>query len=292
MINRRQLLVAFGVVLVSAIGVASWVRRSFDEQIDGEIDDLLRAAQAPSISNVTESDLQPLPEPVQRWLRASGVVGSRVPTVVRIQQSGDFRLGADKPWMPLEATQYYTTNPPGFLWDASMQMMPVVDVTGRDRYTNGTGDIEMRVASLYPVAQKSGGNLNSGALLRYLNETMWFPAALVLPNVAWEPIDDAHARATLTDAGQSVSAVFEFDARRRLVNMTAERWNDTEQAMLPWSTPITAYGNFNGIELATAGTGVWNTGPDAYEYIRLRVADVVYDSGLQHDRNALQRTRS
>ena len=179
--------------------------------------------------------------------------------------------------MPLRATQYYTTNPPGFLWDASMQMFPLIDVNGRDRYTDGTGDIEMRVASLVPVASKSGGNLNSGALLRYLNETMWFPAALLLPNVTWEPIDDTHARATLTDAGQSVSAVFVFDDQNRLVTMTADRWNDAEQAMLPWSTPITAWGTFEGLQLATAGTGVWKTGPDAYEYVRLHLTSVEYD---------------
>ncbi len=183
----------------------------------------------------------------------------------------------EKSWLPLKATEYYTTNPPGFLWNASMRMFPLIDVNGRDRYTNGTGDIEMRLASLIPVASKSGGNLNSGALLRYLNETMWFPAALLLPNITWEPIDDTHARATLTDAGQSVSAIFVFDDQHRLIDMTADRWNDAEQALLPWSTPITAWGTFAGLQLATAGTGVWHTGPDAYEYIRVHLTSVEYD---------------
>jgi hypothetical protein len=158
-----------------------------------------------------------------------------------------------------------------------MEMFPMVHVAGRDRYVEGAGDIEMRIASLIPVAKKSGGNLNGGALLRYLNETMWFPAALLLPNVTWEPIDETSACATLTDAGQSVSAVFIFDDQDRLVNMTADRWNDSESATLPWSTPITDWGTFENIGIATAGTGVWKTGPDAYEYIRLRLTNVEYD---------------
>lgn len=277
MINRRQVLIALGLVLAGAFGIAAWMRRSFERQLDRETGDLLAAAQAPTAITVSESDLEPLPAPVQRWLRASGVVGSRVPAVVRIQQRGEFRLGANKPWMPLDATQTYTTNPPGFLWNASMQMMPMVDVNGRDRYTEGTGDIEMRVASIYPVAKKSGGNLNSGALLRYLNEAMWFPAALVLPNVTWEPVDESSARATLSDAGQSVSAIFVFDERDRQVTMTAERWNDAEQAMRPWSTPITAWGTFEGISMAISGTGVWGTGDDAYEYVRVGLTSVEYD---------------
>jgi hypothetical protein len=205
------------------------------------------------------------------------VVGTAIPAVVRLQQEGEFRLGANKPWMPFHATEYFTTNPSGLLWNASMEMAPLVEVTGRDRYVEGTGDIEMRIASLYPVARKSGGHLNSGALLRYLNETMWFPAALVLPTVTWEPIDDFRARATLTDARQSVSAVFHFDDQDRLVNMTADRWNDSEQAVLPWSTPLTSWGAFDGITIPAAGSGIWKTGADAYAYIRLRVTSLAYD---------------
>jgi hypothetical protein len=278
MIDRRRLLVLTLSVALIAGGLAAGIRRrAFRDRIDHEVAQLLDSARTPAIGVVGEADLERLPDPVQRWLRASGVVGTAIPATVRLTQTGAFRLGANKPWMPMYASEYYTTNPPGFLWTASMEMFPLVHVTGRDRYARGVGDIDMRVASIVPVAQKSGGNLNGGALLRYLNETMWFPAALVLPNVEWEPIDESSARATITDAGQSVSAVFVFDAEDHLVNMTADRWNDSEQAMLPWSTPITDYGNFNGIDVATAGTGVWKTGADAYEYIRLKVTDVDYD---------------
>jgi hypothetical protein len=278
MTDRRRLLVLTLSVALIAGGLAAGIRRrGFRNQIDHEVAQLLDSARTPAIGVVGEADLERLPDPVQRWLRASGVVGTAIPATVRLIQTGAFRLGANKPWMPMHASEYYTTNPPGFLWTASMEMFPLVHVTGRDRYARGVGDIDMRVASIVPVAQKSGGNLNSGALLRYLNETMWFPAALVLPNVEWEPIDESSARATITDAGQSVSAVFVFDAEDHLVNMTADRWNDSEQATFPWSTPITDYGNFNGIDIATAGTGVWKIGADAYEYIRLKVTDVDYD---------------
>ena len=275
--RRRFLILSGGVLIVGTTAVVVGFRRSFANRIEREAGELIAAASPASLGIIEAAHLAELPEPVQRWMRASSIVGSTVPSVVRITQRGEFRLGRDKPWMPLRATQVYTTNPPGFLWDASMRMFPLIDVTGRDRYTNGIGDIEMRIASLVPVASTSGGNLNSGALLRYLNETMWFPGALLLPNVTWDAIDDASARATLTDAGQSVSAVFEFDDQDRLVNMTADRWNDSEQAFRPWSTPISDWGTFEGIQIATAGAGVWNTGPDAYEYVRLELTSVEYD---------------
>ncbi|MCA9859260.1 MAG: hypothetical protein KC438_06030 [Thermomicrobiales bacterium] len=277
--TRRTFLLILGAIAAAAVGFAAWTRRSFQHQIDREIAELLAADTEPA-GIVQESDLQQLPEPVQAWLRASGVVGTAIPSVVRIRQAGEFRLGADEDWMPYHATQYYTTNPPGFLWNATMRMAPLIDIDGRDRYTGGVGDIEMRIGSVVPVATASGGDLNSGALLRYLNEMMWFPAALVGSNVRWEPVDDTHARATLTDAGQSVSAVFAFDAQHRLIDMTAARWNDTEELVLPWSTPIDQWGVFNGIEIATGGAGVWKTGPDAYTYIRLHLTEVEYDPSI------------
>ena len=275
--NRRRFLAVFALAVVLGGGIVAFgLRRSFRQLIDHETSDLLAAAQPPALAIVRESDLTGLPTPVRRWLRASGVVGTQIPAVVRLTQEGEFRLGPDKPWMPYRATQHYTTNPPGFLWDVSMRMYSVVEVNGRDRYADGVGAIEMRIASIVPVANASGGDLNSGALLRYLNETMWFPAALVLPNIAWEPIDEARARATLTDAGQSVSAVFHFDDQDRLVDMTAVRWNDAEELFLPWSTPLSDWGEFEGIAVPIAGTGRWRDDADAYDYIRLRVTDVAY----------------
>lgn len=277
MISRRRLLLLMLLIALIVAGLAATIRRrAFGDRIDRETAELLAAARPPAVRLVSESDLAGLPAPVQRWLRAAGVVGSPVPSIVQLRQEGDFRLGAEKPWMPYHATQYYTIDPPGFLWDVSMRMYSLVEITGRDRYTEGTGDIAMRIASIVPVASAAGGNLNSGALLRYLNEMMWFPAALVLPNIAWEPLDDTSARATLTDAGRSVSAVFHFDEQNQLVNMTAERWNESEQAMRPWSTPLTEWGEFAGIAMPVAGAGRWGDDTNAYDYIRLRVTDVTY----------------
>jgi len=65
-----------------------------------------------------------LPEPVRRWLRYSQVVGAQRPAMARLRQDGDFRLEG-MGWMPFRAEQYFTTNPPGFLWKASFRMAPL-----------------------------------------------------------------------------------------------------------------------------------------------------------------------
>ena len=59
--------------------------------------------------------------------------------------------------------------------------------------------------------------------------------------------------------------------------MTADRWNDAEQALLPRSTPISDWGTFEELQIATSGVGVWKAGADAYEYVRLHLTSVEYD---------------
>jgi len=148
----------------------------FQRRITREIDALLAKADAVLERGlVTEADLEGLPEPVQRWLRWSRVVGTPRPVTVRLKQDGQFRLGEDRGWLPFAAEQYFTSDPPAFLWWVRMQMVPLVSVAGRDRYVDGQGDMDLRLLSLVPVARKRGGGPNQGDLLRFLTEALcWF----------------------------------------------------------------------------------------------------------------------
>jgi hypothetical protein len=165
-VGKRVRIVA-GSIAVVAIVAASSIgigRAAFDRRIDGEIDELLaRRATVESIV-VTEDDLAGLPDPVQQWLRWSGVVGRPMPTSIRLRQEGEFRLGEERDWMPYDATEYFTTNPPGFVWSVTMEMAPLLSVVGRDRYTDGEGDIEMRLLGVVPVANERGGGLEPGSV--------------------------------------------------------------------------------------------------------------------------------
>ena len=136
------------VVGVAAATVAS-ARIGFQRRITRQIDALLAKADAvlePGL--VTEADLEGLPEPVQRWLRWSRVVGTPMPVTVRLKQDGQFRLGEDRGWLPFAAEQYCTSDPPAFLWWVRMRMVPLVSVAGRDRYVDGQGDMDLRLLSL------------------------------------------------------------------------------------------------------------------------------------------------
>lgn len=265
-------------VLAASVGTGHAV---FARQIDREVGELLAAGGNARPTALTEDDLAGLPAPVQRWLRYSRVVGMERPATIRLKQVGQFRTGEGQAWMPFEAEQYFTTDPPGYIWSVTMQMAPLVTIRGRDRYMDGTGEIEMRVLSLIPVADKSGGSLNQGALLRYLAEIGWFPAAAVSPYITWQRLDDNAARATISHGGVTTSGLFSFNAQGQLLAVVADRYDDTRNTLVRWSGINRAYGELGGVPVPVEGEAIWHYDSGDFSYIRLRVTNIEYNPPAQ-----------
>src|SRR5690242_1537945 len=98
---------------------------------------------------VTADRLKDLPESVQLYLNFTDVVGKAWINTAFMRYAGRFRLGADKPWMPIRATQYYTTNPPGFDWNARFKLAGLPLLSGRDTYKDGHGHMFGRALGLF-----------------------------------------------------------------------------------------------------------------------------------------------
>ena len=202
------------------------------------------------------------------------MVGTEVPATVRVTQEGRFRQGEGQPWMPFTAEEVYTTNPPGFLWKTEMRMAPLFSIVGRDRYAEGHGSVDMRLLGVLPIAQASGPAMDQGALVRYLSETIWFPAAVLGPAITWEAVAADSARATISHGGVSASAIFFFDDQGRPVDMVAERQDLGRGRLETWSTPSTAWGEFGGVRIPVAGGALWRYDSGDLVYIELRITGV------------------
>jgi hypothetical protein len=276
--KRGRVAIALLTVLVAAAVVG---RVTFERRISREIEEFLRASAEGAPAVVTAADLTGLPEPVQRWLRWAQVVGREVPATVRLTQEGRFRQSEGAAWMPFTAEEYFTTSPPGFIWKTSMAMLPGVSIIGRDRYVDGRGSIEMRALGLVPVANASGPAMDQGALLRYLNEMLWFPQAALSSAITWEPVGATSAKATMTYAGVTTSAIFVFDEEGKPVDMVAERQDLARGRLETWSTPMSAYGEFEGVRIPVAGRGVWRYDTGDFPYIELRITALEYDPALE-----------
>lgn len=233
---------------------------------------------------VTADMLQHLPEPVQRYMNYTGVVGKPWINTVRLQQSGRFRTGPDKPWMAMSAVQCYTTNPPGFLWKARFKMFGLPLVSARDTYKAGHGHMYGRLAGLFTIFDERGEQYDQGSMMRYLSEMIWFPIAFLGENIAWQAVDDHCAEVTLTDSGRSLSGRLSFDDPGRPTTFDTTRHYRKGKGDLQlehWSTPIAEYGLRAGLNLPIRGRAVWKLPYGDYPYWDGLITEVEYNGHVE-----------
>jgi len=270
------IIVAFLLILVVVIGFAYW---NFNGRINREVNGLLSGAKSGAGTVVTGEMLRILPQPVQRYMAYSGVLGKQIPRTIRLKQIGKIRQGEKSAWMKLEAVEYYSTSPPGFIWKAFLPTKRFPLTLGRDAYLDGRGSMFIKMLSLIPLVNASGSEIDQGAMMRYLNEMTWFPAAFLGENISWKAIDDTSAEVTLTHQGKSVSATMYFDEEGKRINFVAKRYRmvGKKYDLETWSTPFTGYGEFEGLKLPVRGKGVWNLKEGDLVYVDLEITELKYD---------------
>ena len=190
------------------------------------------------------------------------------------------RIGPGQRWLPLDAEEHYSVRPPGFVWAGTVRVGALAAGRARDMYAEGTWRILVKVASLWPVVDASGEQMDQAAMMRYLSGMIWFPAAFLAGNISFEPVDDSGARVTLTDHGRTAAGTLVFDEDGRLTDFAAKLYR-TASASSPEtrSTPITGYGEFGGLRLPACGKAACKLPDGDLEYFDVTVADLHYDTG-------------
>ena len=284
---------AAGVLGVGSIAAALAVlaaSRRWQGSSDQLADELLRRATAPA-GRVSFQDLDSLPAPVRRYLRTVLRDGQPYIRSARVAQSGEFR-NKESPdpeagWRRFEATQLFTTKPPGFLWDARISMAPLAPVRVRDGYVGQRASMLGRLLGMVTVVEAADGPpLGAGALQRYLAESVWFPTAL-LPSdrLRWSAIDETHARATLSDGETAVALEFEFGpggeiagcytaGRQRAASGVPGRYDP-----MPWGGRYRRYEERVGMRVPLESEVYWVVDGKEQPYYRGRNLRIEYDFG-------------
>jgi hypothetical protein len=274
--------IAGGVALVLVTALAYvWVEsRRLDRTHSAMVADLLSAADGACGERISATAYEGLPPPVQRYLARVIPEGSQRARHVRITQSGVFRT-RDQPerWQDFHAVQHVSTTPPGFVWDATIRMGPLFSVRVLDAYREGSGRLLARLLGAFPVADESGPEVDSGELMRYLAEAVWYPTALVPDDrLSWQPLDDRSAVAVLKDGGQEVSMTFHFDEDGLVSAVEGERFRaeNGRYRKLPWVGYHSSYELRDGFYVPTEARVAWRLPEGDSEYFRGRIQGVEY----------------
>jgi hypothetical protein len=180
------------------------------------------------------AELEGLPAPARRHLAQAIAPGTPLAVSARLRMRGRIRVGR---WLPFRAREVLSPHH-GFVWAARAAGV----IAGSDRYVDGAGGMDWKLAGLATVAHAEGADTSRSAAGRAAAEGMWAPTAL-LPRfgVRWSAEGPGEVRAS---------------------------WRIGE---------VTGYRTFGGVAIPSAGrvgwffgTGRWAAG----EFFRYRITDL------------------
>ncbi|KAB1189963.1 hypothetical protein GJR96_17470 [Haloferax sp. MBLA0076] len=280
--SPKRLLGVGGIVLLGGVALALASRAQRVASSARLVGELLADRASTPTRTVRFEDIEGLPKPIRRYLEHVLTEGRPYVHTARLHQDGEFRLGdASAPWKPLEATQHYTVEPPGFVWDARIDIVPSVPIRVVDAFVGGEGLLVAKLFSLVPVAEADPSQeLDEGELARHLAEMVWFPTAF-LPGqgVEWDAVDAHSARATIEYDGTSASVVFHVDDDE-ITHVTADRWyemDDGSYELQPWTGYFHDYHEVDGLRVPSSGEVEWNLPDGDLSYWRADIDGVEYE---------------
>ncbi len=263
------------IIIGIIIGYGIW---NFNQMAKQEVSHLLQAASN-STKIITKEDITHLPPVVQRWLERSQIIGKEWIKTVHLHQKGQMRTTPDGAWMPVQAEQYFTTDPPGFVWIADVKMMKILHLSGIDTYYNSKGHMLIKALSLVPVVNASGPETDQGTMLRYLAEMIWFPSAALNYYISWKEIDKKSAKAIMTYGNNTVSGIFYFNSDGDMISFEADRYYDRKEGatLERWYIENTAYGERAGIRMPVASEVTWKLKEGDFTWYKLEISAVDYN---------------
>lgn len=273
------LLILFVVIVVVSIVVG----RILWDKYASLLAQKLIANNKGTVEHVNFEDLLGLPNQVQKYFELVLKDGAPIINRASITQHGGFRVKPEiETWAEMNATQVFTINSRGFVWNATIEMVPLVNIRVIDSYIAGKGAMKGKILFLITIINENDKTqLNKAALQRYLAESVWFPTAL-LPSqgVKWTGIDEKRARATINDSGITVSLDFEFNEMGEIIGVyTNERYREVngKYELFPWKGKFSNYINIQGYRIPSVGEVEWILEGVTFPYWRANLTKVEYD---------------
>jgi len=158
-------------------------------------------------------------------------------------------------------------------------MNSIFEVTGRDKFENGSGEMTIKLLSLIPVANaKNHEKVNQASLQRYLAETVWFPSASLNPYITWEPLGENSSKATMEFKGVKGSGEFHFDVKGNFEKFVAMRYQDINaEEPTEWTVIATKTEERNGIKIPVECEANWKLESGKWTWLKLKITDIQYN---------------
>ncbi|SMO91901.1 hypothetical protein SAMN06265379_11530 [Saccharicrinis carchari] len=265
------------ILLVAAFSLSQVV---FNQKISNEISQLIGQSGGFETPKVTTEQLAGLPSPVAKWLKVSGVVGKEKIHSVWLSQKAKMKMKpGQENWNSATAEQYITVQKPAFVWKVKLNMSPFIKITGRDKFVDGKGEMQIKIFSLVNIVNEKGVKMDEGTLQRYLGEIVWFPSAALSPFITWEEIDSRWAKATMDYKGTKGSGTFHFNEKGDFIQYSTLRYkgNEPDALRCEWVIDVKEHAVINGVGIPVKMTATWKLDEGDWTWLKLQIEDIKYN---------------
>lgn len=264
-------------LLIAVTAIFSWTSLQFEQRFKQAVKENLARTASLSERLITEKDLEPLPFPIQRYLRYAGVINRPAVNSFRVVFTGQMREKG-KAYFPFRSVQYNFLDEPARQFFMKGRMFGM-DVPGYHQYSNERARMDIKLFGILPLVHKAGNVMNKTETVTFFNEMcLLAPASLTDSRIEWQPIDKGSAKAFFTNKSIRISAIIYVNERGQLTNFTSQDRTDIKDMKeYLFSTPVTEYKTIGGINLMHSGEAVWHYADGPFTYGKFNLEEIAYN---------------
>jgi hypothetical protein len=229
---------------------------------------------SPTRDVFTETEIEGLGGPVQRYFRAAIAIGTPLATSARIRMRGQIKLNR---WLRFRSRQVLNPHA-GYVWNARVAGL----INGSDYYFNGRGGMDWKIAGLKNLVHAEGPEVTRSALARGAAETVWIPtASLPRFGVEWKALTNRHIEGSWTVDGYPFTTRYTLDSDGMITSIVFDRWGDPHRTgsfgVHTFGGEVSGYDTFHGSTIPSSGNMGWFYGTERWddgEFFRYQVTDV------------------
>jgi len=260
-------------IVILVVAILSWGSIRFENSYKNLVKENLLRTNILKTDILTDADLLPLPEPVQRYLKYAGVVNKPKVKNVKVVFDGQMREKG-KDYFPFASEQFNFFDEPTRLFFMKGKIFGV-NFLGYHKYSNGKAIMDIRFFGLFAIVKKSGDIMDKAETVTLFNDMcLLAPATLIDKRIQWEIINDTLVKATFTNKKISIKAILYFNQQGQLVNFIS---NDRDMNQYPFLTPVSEYKIINGYNLMSKAETVWDYTDGKFTYGKFILKDIEYN---------------
>jgi len=261
------------IVIISDYGL--W---GYHYKFEKDVKTLIQSTSNHLSAELTETDIQQLPEHIKTYIRYTGFIGKHKVNNFKAEFKGKIRKNKNSPWMPFTCIQYnFLENATRlFFMNAEMKGIPIGVY---HCFHNGIATMDVRLFSLFKIQTMKGIAMNLSETVTFFNDMcVLAPAALIDKRIKWLEVADNKVKASFTNNNITVSAWLYFNKNSELINFISDnRYEGETGKQYPWSTPLKNYQELNGTILMGEATTIYKYPDGEFVYGTFKLTNIEYN---------------